>query len=92
MRDGLATPLFLGAASLVIGFMGTGIELYRTLKRMAAEPEIAGPLFAQSVLGVTATLAIALLVALTAGAAWFVLAGRFARLEDDVARTFMEVK
>jgi len=92
MRDGLATPLFFGAASLVIGFMGTGIELYRTLKRMAAEPEIAGPLFAQSVLGVTATLAISLLVALTAGVAWFVLAGRFARLEDDVARTFMEVK
>jgi hypothetical protein len=92
MRDGLAAPLFLGAASLVIGFMGTGIELYRTLMRMAAEPNSAGPLFAQSILGVTATLAIALLVALAAGVAWFVLAGRFARLEEDVARTFMEAK
>jgi len=91
-RDSLATPLFLGTASLVVGFAGTGIELYRTLMRMAADPEHAAPLFAQAVLGSTATLVIALLVALGAGVAWFVLAGRVARLEDDVARTFMEVK
>ena len=92
LHDSLATPLFLGAASLVVGFAGTGIELYRTLMRMAADPKHAAPLFARAVLGTTATLAIALLVTLAAGVVWFVLAGRVARLEDNVARTFMEVK
>ena len=92
LHDSLTTPLFLGAASLVVGFAGTGIELYRTLMRMAADPEHAAPLFARAVLGTTATLAIALLVTLAAGVAWFVLAGRVARLEDSVAHTFMEVK
>jgi hypothetical protein len=92
LRDGLATPLFLGAASLLVGFAGTGIELYRTLMRMAADPERAAPLFAKVVLESTATLSIALVVALAAGVAWFVLAGRVARLEDDVAVKFMEVK
>jgi len=92
LRDSLATPLFLGAASLVVGFAGTGIILYRTLMRMAADPEHAAPLFAKAVLGSTATLAIALIVTLGAGVAWFVLAGRVARLEDDVARAFKEVK
>jgi len=92
LRDSLATPLFLGAASLVVGFAGTGIELYRTLMRMAADPEHAGPLFGRAVVESTSTLAVALLVALGAGIAWFVLAGRVARLEDDVSRTFLEVK
>jgi hypothetical protein len=92
LRDSLATPLFLGAACLVVGFAGAGIELYRTLMRMAADHEHAAPLFANVVLSCTATLSIALLVALAAGIAWFILAGRVARLEDDVARTFMEVK
>lgn len=92
LRDNLATPLFLGAASLVVGFAGTGIELYRTLIRMAADPEHAAPLFAQAVLGSTATLAIALLVTLAAGVVWFVLAGRVARLEDEVGQSFVEVK
>lgn len=92
LRDSLATPLFLGAASVVVGFAGAGIELYRTLLRMAADPEHAAPLFANAVLGSTATLTIALIIALVAGVAWFVLAGRVARLEDDVARAYMEVK
>jgi hypothetical protein len=92
LRTSLATPLFLGAASLVVGFAGTGIELYRTLMGMAADPEHAGPLFAKVVIEGTATLAMALLVALAAGVAWFVLAGRVARLEDDMARSFLEVK
>jgi hypothetical protein len=60
--------------------------------RMAADPERAAPLFAKVVLESTATLSIALVVALAAGVAWFVLAGRVARLEDDVAVKFMEVK
>jgi hypothetical protein len=92
LRDGLATPLFLGAASLVVGFAGAGIELYRTLKRMATAHERAAPLFANVVLDCTATLSVALLVALAAGIAWFILAGRVARIEDDVTRRFMEVK
>jgi hypothetical protein len=92
LRDGLATPLFLGGASLVVGFAGTGIELYRTLMSMAAEPEHAAPLFGRAVIESTTTLAVALLVALCAGVAWFILAGRVARLEDNVARTFLEVK
>ena len=92
LRDNLATPLFLGAASLVVGFAGAGITLYSTLMRMAADHEHAAPLFANAVLDCTATVSIALLVALAAGIAWFTLAGRVARLEDDVARRFMEVK
>ena len=71
---------------------GTGIEFYRSLMRMAAEPERAAPLFSGVVLESTATLSVALLVALAAGVAWFVLAGRIARLEEDVASAFQEVK
>jgi hypothetical protein len=92
LRESLTTPLFLGAASLVVGFAGTGIDLYRTLVRMAFNPRHAAPLFAKVVLESTATLAVALLVALAAGIAWFYLAGRIARLEDEAALTFMEVK
>jgi len=91
-RDSLATPLFLGAASAVVGIAGTGIELYRTLMRMAADPERAATLFAQAILGSTATLSIALLVTLMAGVAWFVLAGRVSRLEDDIALNLLEVQ
>jgi amino acid transporter len=92
LRDGLATPLFLGAASVVVGFAGTGIVLYQTLKRMVADPERAAPLFGYTAVGTTATLAISLIVALIAGIAWFVLAGKIARLEDDAAERFMEVQ
>lgn len=91
-RDSLATPLFLGAASLVLGFAGAGIELYRTLMLMAVEPERAGTLFGQAVLASMSNLAISLVVALCAGLTWFVLAGRVARMEDDLARTILEVK
>jgi hypothetical protein len=92
LRESLATPLFLGAASLLVGFAGTGVEFYRTMMRMASDPERAAPLFAKLVLEGTATLAVALLVALAAGIAWFFLAGRIARLEDNVAGSFLEVK
>ena len=92
LRESLATPLFLGAASLIVGFSGTGIELYRALMRMAAAPERAAPIFGYAVQGSISTLGIALLVTLCAGVAWFVLAGRVARLEDDVTRTFTEVR
>ena len=91
LRESLATPLFLGAASLVVGFAGTGIEFYRTMMRMAGDPEHAAPLFAKFVLEGTATLAIALLVTIAAGIAWFFLAGRVARFED-AAGEFLEVK
>lgn len=92
LHDNLATPLFLGAASLVVGFAGTGIELYRSFKRMALSPEHAATLFSKVVLGSTATLSIALLVALAAGVVWFVLAGRAAKIEDQAAQAFMGVK
>jgi hypothetical protein len=92
LHDSLATPLFLGTASLVVGFAGTGIELYRTFKRMAFSPEHAAPMFSRAVLGCTATLAVALLVALAAGVAWFVLAGRVAKIEDQAAQVYMGVK
>ena len=91
LRQSLATPLFLGAASVLIGFLGTGVTMYRTLMGMAADPDGAGPTFAGGFLGSTSTLAIALLVALGAGVIWFVLAGRVSRLEDDAASSFAEV-
>lgn len=92
LRNGLATPLFLGAASLVVGFAGSGIELYRSLKGMVADPENAAAIFSRAALGTTATLSIALLVALAAGVAWFYLAGKVARIEDRAAETFLEVR
>jgi uncharacterized membrane protein YfcA len=92
LRDSLATPLFLGAAGLVIGFAGTAVELYRALRQMALTPEQAAPLFSRTVLGTTSTLAIALLVALASGVVWFVLAGRAAKIEDEAAQTYMGVK
>lgn len=92
LRESLATPLFLGATSLVVGFAGTGIEFYRTMMRMAGDPEHAPGFFAKFVLEGTATLAIAFLVAIAAGVAWFFTAGRIARIEDDAAGAFLEVK
>jgi hypothetical protein len=91
LRESLATPLFLGAASLVVGFAGTGITMYRALMRMAAVPEHAAPIFARAFLGTTATFAVALLVTLFAGIVWFVLAGRAARVEDDAAKSLLGV-
>jgi hypothetical protein len=91
LRNGLATPLFLGAASVVVGFAGSGIDLYRSLKGMVADPENAAPIFARAAFGTTATLTFALLVALAAGVAWFYLAGRVARMEDRAAENFTEV-
>jgi len=91
LRESLATPLILGAASVVVGFAGVGIEMYRTLMRMAGDPENAAPLFARAILGGTSTLMVALIVALIAAVAWFVLAGRVARREDEATRAFLEV-
>ena len=91
LRDSLATPLFLGAASAMVGLASTGISMYRALMRMAADPEHAAPVFARAFLSTTATFAIALLVTLAAGVVWFILAGRVARSEDDAARTFLAV-
>jgi hypothetical protein len=92
MRESLATPLFLGAASVVVGLAGSGISMYRGLVRMAADPEHAAPVFARTFLSSTATFAIALLVTLAAGVVWFVLAGRVARSEDDAERSYLGVK
>jgi hypothetical protein len=91
LRRSLATPLFLGAASLVVGLTGTGIVLYRTFMHMAATPDRAGTLFASAALSTTATFAIAMLVTLCAGVVWFVLAGKVSRLEDEAARSVLEV-
>jgi len=76
----------------VVALTGTGIVLYRTLMQMAATPDRAGPLLASAVLATTATFAIALLVTLCAGVVWFVLAGKVSHLEDEAARSFMEVR
>jgi NADH:ubiquinone oxidoreductase subunit 6 (subunit J) len=92
LRDSLATPLFLGAASLVVGFIGVGVEMYRTLMRMAADPENATPMLARTIFESIDTLGFALIVTLCSGVAWFVLAGRVARLEDDAVQSFKEVR
>jgi len=92
VREQLATPLFLGAGSVVVGFLSAGIQLYRALVRMAYDPAGAGRVFSRAVLGGTATLVCALLIALVAGVVWFVLAGRTARLEDTVAGAYTEVR
>ena len=92
LRESLVTPLFLGGASLVVGFAGAGIDMYRTFMRMASDPERAVDHFARSVLANSTTLEVALLVTFCAGVAWFVLAGKIARLEDDASRRFMEVR
>ena len=92
LRESLVTPLVLGAASVLIGFLGTGIEMYRTLMEMAAKPETAGPLFSRAVIASASTLTIGLLVALCAGVCWFILAGRVTRAEDDAAWLYTEVK
>lgn len=91
LRHSLATPLFLGAASLVVGVAGFGIEMYRALMHMAGDPEHAASLFAKAVLGTTATLAMALVATLAAGVVWFVLAGKVARIEDEASRAYWEV-
>jgi hypothetical protein len=91
LRESLATPIFLGTASVVVGFVGFGIDMYQTLMRMSANPEQAAPLFARVLLEGTSTLMVALIVALVGAIVWFILAGRVARIEDEAARSFMEV-
>lgn len=92
LREQLATPLFLGAGSVVVGFLSAGIQLYQALMGMAADPPHAGILFSAAVLGSTATVVCSLLVALIAGFLWFVLAGRVARFEEAVAEKLWEVR
>lgn len=92
LRENLATPLFLGAASALAGFVGFGIGMYSTLQRMAADPQHAGGLFARAVLSGTSTLMMALLVTLVAAVVWFFLAGRVARIENEASKTFPEVR
>ena len=92
LRSGLATPLFLGVASLVVGFGGFAIDLRRGFMRMAADVEASGPIFARAIFGGTSTLMFALLVFLCAAVVWFVAAGRVARLERAAARKFQEVQ
>ena len=91
LRESLATPLFLGTASLVVGVGGFAVDLYRGLMRMAADPENAGPVLSTTLFGGTSTLMIAILVTLSSLLVWFVAAGRIARLERTAASTFMEV-
>ena len=51
LRDSLATPVFLGAASLVVGFGGLGIEVYGGMRRMAADVDNAPAHFARAFFG-----------------------------------------
>ena len=92
LRESLVTPIFLAAASVLIGCLGTGITMYRSLMEMASNPEGASSVFSGAIISCTAGLAISLLVALCAGVAWFVLAGRIIRLEDEAAKALSEVK
>ncbi len=90
LREKLVTPLFLGAASIVVGITGAFIDMYRALMAMVAKPDTSGPIFARAILENTSTLALALLVAMVAGIFWFVLAERVTRIEDAASRKFLE--
>lgn len=91
LRADLATPLFLGGASLLVGFGGFAVDLYLALKKMAVSTEDVAPISAQAILGGASTLMIALLVTLCAAVMWFVFAGRVARLEQKSTGSLMEV-
>jgi hypothetical protein len=91
LRETLATPVFLGIASLVVGFGGLGIEVSAGMRRMAADVENAHALFARAFFGASSTLTLAIVVALLAGLVWFVAAGRVARLERRAEIAFKEV-
>jgi uncharacterized membrane protein len=91
LRADLATPLFFGGASLVVGFGGFAIDLYLALRRMVHDPENAPNYLARAFLGGTSTLMIAFLVALCSALAWFIFSGRVARLEQDAVKTLLEV-
>jgi hypothetical protein len=91
LRADLATPLFLGCASLVVGFGGFAIDLYFSLRLMAVHAEDAAPISSRAIMGGVSTLMIALLVALVAAVVWFVFAGRVARLEQRTTSSLLEV-
>jgi hypothetical protein len=90
-RQRLATPLFLATASVVLGFLGAGVHMYLTLMAMVTQPHAAPSMFARAVLETTSGLAVSMLVAIVAGIAWFVLAGRIARLENEATRLLQGV-
>jgi hypothetical protein len=91
LRADLATPLFLGGASLVIGFGGFAIDLYLALRLMADHAGDAAPISSRAIMGGVSTLMIALLVALCAAVVWFVFAERVARLEQRTTSSLLEV-
>jgi len=91
LRADLTTPLFLGGASLLIGFGGFAMDLYVALLRMANSTGDVAPISARAILGGASTLMIALLVTLCAAVMWFVFAGRVARLEQRSTGSLMEV-
>jgi amino acid permease len=91
LRARLATPLFFGGASLVVGFGGFAIDFYLTLWRMVGDPEHAAAYFVRALLGGTTTLMVAFLVALCSALVWFIFAGRVARVEQNAVKTVMEV-
>lgn len=81
LRSGPVGILAAGCVCLLIGFAGLSIEFYRTAQSIAADTAGALAFIVEWALSSSAMLMVALLAAIVAGIAWFILDNRARMIE-----------
>jgi hypothetical protein len=81
VRSGPVGILAAGCVCLLIGLAGLSFEFYRTARSIAADTEGALGYIVEWAISCSAMLIVALLAAIAAGIAWFVLDNRARRME-----------
>jgi hypothetical protein len=90
LRRGIHGILGLGAASLVVSFGGSAVELYRATLRGVDDTPRALVFFVDWALGASATLIVGMIVAIVAAVIWFVLVDKVKRIEIAEASWLIE--
>jgi len=90
LRRGIHWILGLGTASLVVGFTGFTVELYRTVLRGVDDTSRALVYFVGWALGASATLIVSMFVAIVAAVIWFVIVDKVKRIEIAEASWLIE--
>jgi hypothetical protein len=81
LRDGLSYLLLLSMASLLTGFYGVSVEMYRSTKLIIADVDMTISQIVQWGISCSAMLMVSLLVAIATALVWFVLMDKVERIE-----------